>query len=106
MRREEGEILFVGDKYDLAKVREHSITSSITIFIYQHPDAKTFKIKKDGVFMIGKYFKEKEGIAVHSYGDEKLVLEGDCYKPSLSGSPFHRESVPVQFLNISGINHD
>ena len=26
-RREEGEILFVGDKYDLAKVREPFVTS-------------------------------------------------------------------------------
>ena len=27
VRREEGEILFAGDKYDLAKVREYSVTS-------------------------------------------------------------------------------
>ena len=27
VKREEGEILFAGDKYDLAKVREYSVTS-------------------------------------------------------------------------------
>ena len=77
------------------------------IFIYQHPDAETFKIDKKGVFKIRKNYKKKKGIAIRSYGDEKLVLEGDFYKPSLTGSPFYNgESVPVKFLNSSGINHN
>jgi len=89
VRREEGEILFVGDKYDLAK----------------HPHVETFKIDKKGVFKIGKNFKKKEGIAIQSYGDEKLVVEGDFYKPSLKGSPFYNgEPVPVRFLNSSGVS--
>ena len=75
------------------------------IFIYQHPDAETFKIDRKGVFKTGKNFKKKDGVAIQSYGDEKIVLEGDCYKPSLRGSPFYKEeSVPVKFFNSSGKN--
>ena len=77
------------------------------IFICQHPDAETFNIDRKGVSKIRKNYKNKKGVAIRSYGDEKLVLGGDFYKPSLRGSPFYNgESVPVKFLNSSGINHN
>ena len=76
------------------------------IFIFQHLDAETFKIDREGVFKIRKNYKKKKGVAIRSYGDEKLVLKGDFYKSSLRGSPFYNgDSVPVKFLNSSGINH-
>ena len=81
----------------------------LIIFInqHQHPHVDTFKIDRNGVFKIGKNFKKKEGKAIQSFGDEKLVVEGDFYKPSLRGSPFYNgDSLPVRFINSSGINHD
>ena len=77
------------------------------IFIYQHPYAETFNIDRNGVFKIRKNYKKKKGVAIRSYGDEKLVLKGDFYKSSLRGSPFYNgESYPVRFLNSSGISHN
>ena len=77
------------------------------MFIYQHPYAETFNIDRKGVFKIRKNYKNKKGVAIRSYGDEKLVLEGDFYKPSLRGSPFYNgESVLVNLLNSSGLNHN
>ena len=77
------------------------------MFIYQHPYAETFNIDRKGVFKIRKNYKNKKGVAIRSYGDEKLVLKGDFYKSSLRESSFYNgESVPVKFLNSSGINHN
>ena len=44
------------------------------IFISQHPHAETFNIDRKGVFKIRKNYKKKKGVAIRSYGDEKLVL--------------------------------
>ena len=43
--------------------------------------------------------KEK---SIQSYGDEKLVLEGDFYKPIKSGSLFFQGESVVKFRNKTG----
>ena len=50
-----------------------------------------------------KGLRKKQGLKVESFGEEKLVLEGDFYKPSKRGSPFYGgESFPLRFRNTSG----
>ena len=60
-------------------------------------------INSSGVFEIRKGQKRKLSLRIESFGDEKLVLEGDFYKPSKKGSPFHGgESFSLRFRNTSG----
>ena len=42
-----------------------------------------------GVFKIKKDQRRKSGTRITEYGDEKILLEGDCYKPGLAASPFY-----------------
>ena len=42
-----------------------------------------------GVFKIKKDQRRKSGTRITEYGDEKILLEGDCYKPGIAGSPFY-----------------
>ena len=58
-----------------------------------------------GVFKIKKKQRKKVGARITEYGDEKIILEGDCYKPATAASPFYRgkfESFRVE--NLSGIH--
>ena len=68
---------------------------------------ESLRIDMKGVFKIKKNQKKTSGRRINEYGDEKIIREGDFYKPSQRGSPFYNgESVPVKFLNSSGINHN
>ena len=49
-----------------------------------------------------KGLRGNKGINIKSFGDEKLVLEGDFYKPSKKGPFYGRESFPLRFRNTSG----
>ena len=71
--REEGEVVFVGDKYDLAKVTEIDSYINVILKYFQHSGVETFRIDQQGVFKIKKNQRRKDGVRIQSYGDEKIV---------------------------------
>ena len=58
-----------------------------------------------GVFKIKKDQRRKSGTRITEYGDEKILLEGDCYKPATAASPFYRGKLErFKVENLSGIH--
>ena len=51
---------------------------------------ESFRIDMKGVFKIKKNQRKKSGVRLHEYGDEKIIREGDFYKPGIAASPFCR----------------
>ena len=73
--------------------------------VLQHSGVESFRIDKNGVFKINKNQKKKSGARITEYGDEKIILEGDCFKAATAASPFYPgtfESFRVE--NLSGIH--
>ena len=50
---------------------------------------ESFRIDMKGVFKIKKNQRKKSGVRLHEYGDEKIIREGDFYKPGIAASPFY-----------------
>ena len=50
---------------------------------------ESFRIDMKGVFKIKKNQRKKSGRRINEYGDEKIILEGDFYKPGIAASPFY-----------------
>ena len=50
---------------------------------------ESFRIDMKGVFKIKKNQKKKTGRRINEYGDEKIIREGDFYKPGIAASPFY-----------------
>ena len=57
--------------------------------IFQHHGVESFRIDMKGVFKIKKNQRKKSGRRINEYGDEKIILEGDFYKPGIAASPFY-----------------
>ena len=50
---------------------------------------ESFRIDMKGVFKIKKNQKKTSGRRINEYGDEKIIREGDFYKPGIAASPFY-----------------
>ena len=50
---------------------------------------ESFRIDMKGVFKIKKNQRKTSGVRLHEYGDEKIIREGDFYKPGIAASPFY-----------------
>ena len=50
---------------------------------------ESFRIDMKGVFKIKKNQRKKTGNRINEYGDEKIIREGDFYKPGIAASPFY-----------------
>ena len=50
---------------------------------------ESLRIDMNGVFKIKKNQTKKTGRRISEYGDEKILLEGDFYKPGIAASPFY-----------------
>ena len=72
----------------MSKVRK-TLGENFLISMFQHSGVESFRIDMSGVFKIKKNQRWKGGTRITEYGDEKILLEGDCYKPGLAASPFY-----------------
>ena len=50
---------------------------------------ESLRIDMKGVFKIKKNHKKTSGRRINEYGDEKIIREGDFYKPGIAASPFY-----------------
>ena len=50
---------------------------------------ESLRIDMKGVFKIKKNQKKTSGRRINEYGDEKIIREGDFYKPGIAASPFY-----------------
>ena len=50
---------------------------------------ESFRIDMKGVFKIKNNQRKKTGRRINEYGDEKIIREGDFYKPGIAASPFY-----------------
>ena len=50
---------------------------------------ESFRIDMKGVFKIKKNQRKTSGSRIKEYGDEKVIREGDFYKPGIAASPFY-----------------
>ena len=72
----------------MSKVRK-TLGENFLISMFQHSGVESFRIDMSGVFKIKKNQRRKGGTRITEYGDEKILLEGDCYKPGIAASPFY-----------------